>query len=395
MPSVNKISLYESGDKLPELPEGKICVWVGNHKEMSPELTTAIDAFCEANDAVVFINHASGYHGKYGVNNTLVENQKKTGKQSIDLAIYIGDVSAVYYGIIKNVWRVHPDGQIRDVFKKTRAVFGMNEKDFFSWYAEHSLGKNRTNYFVACQKQADRVRALIPDSIPFSNLWCASKTAHRLPVGCAIHLGILNSFRCWNYFPFPVGVDSTCNSGGFGIDGVLSTCIGASLAAPERLHYAVIGDLAFFYDMNAAGNRHIGPNLRILMVNNGLGTEFKNFNNPGAPFGNDANDFIAAAGHFGRQSGNLVRHYAQDLGFEYLTASGKEDFLENLDRFLSPEITDKPILFEIFTNWKDESDALETVLNMDTNPEGLVKTAVKKALGEKGTVAVKKLLGKG
>lgn len=52
--------------------------------------------------------------------------------------------------------------------------------------------------------------------------------------------------------------------------------------------------MAFFYDMNVLGNRHVGRNVRILLVNNGKGTEFRNYMHPGAAFGEAADDYIAA-----------------------------------------------------------------------------------------------------
>ena len=87
--------------------------------------------------------------------------------------------------------------------------------------------------------------------------------------------------------------------------------------------------------MNSIGNRHVGANFRLLLVNNGKGTEFRNFNHPGAAFGEDADWFIAAAGHYGNKSPALVKHYAEDLGFEYLTASNKEEYLANIVQFPS------------------------------------------------------------
>lgn len=87
-------------------------------------------------------------------------------------------------------------------------------------------------------------------------------------------------------------------------------------------------------------------------------------------------------------------HYAQDLGFEYLTASTKEEYVSCLPRFLTKELTNRPMLFEIFTEPQNESDALETVKNLDVDTAGAAKTVAKKILGRKGTVAVKKLLGK-
>ena len=123
-------------------------------------------------------------------------------------------------------------------------------------------------------------------------------------------------------------------------------------------------------------------------------TEFTNFDHPGAAFGVDADSFIAAAGHYGKQSRQLIKHYAEDLGFEYLTASSKEEYLLFLPHFLEKTLTEKPILFEIFTDSTDESKALQVVKNLDADATGAVKTMAKRILGKKGVSAAKKLLGK-
>ena len=61
--------------------------------------------------------------------------------------------------------------------------------------------------------------------------------------------------------------------------------LGASLAEPNKLFFGVVGDLAFFYDMNSIGNRHVSNNIRLIVVNNGRGTEFRNYGHQGAKFG--------------------------------------------------------------------------------------------------------------
>ena len=133
-----------------------------------------------------------------------------------------------------------------------------------------------------------------------------------------------------NFFEITSNTEVTCNTGGFGIDGILSTAIGASLGDKEKIVFCVIGDLAFFYDLNSLGNRHISKNIRIILINNGRGTEFRNYNHIGAKFGDNADQYIAAAGHYGNQSRDLIRHYAVDMGFEYLKAENKEEYLEQL-----------------------------------------------------------------
>lgn len=394
LPNVRVIRRFAYTDELPALPHGKICVWVGNHKKMDAALTQAIDDFCGAYNAAVFVDHTSGYYGAYRLNYSLAACQLRAAKETPDLMVYIGDVSGAYYGGAKQVWRVHPDGEFRDVFRTLSTVFEMDETYFFRRYAECAGAvQKETSYRDELCAQTERIRLMIPD-VPFSNLWCAKETAARIPGGACVHLGILNSLRCWNFFEFAQGVEGYSNTGGFGIDGGLSSCIGACLASPERLHFLVIGDLAFFYDMNVLGNRHVLRNLRVLLVNNGRGTEFRNFDHPGAAFGSDADAFIAAAGHFGNQSRALVKHYANDLGCEYLSAANKEEYRAGLERFLCRELTERPMVFEVFTDWADESSALETVKNLDTDAVGSAKLAAKKILGDKGVRTVKKLLGR-
>ncbi|MGD9126999.1 MAG: 2-succinyl-5-enolpyruvyl-6-hydroxy-3-cyclohexene-1-carboxylate synthase, partial [Planctomycetia bacterium] len=189
-------------------------------------------------------------------------------------------------------------------------------------------------------------------------------------------------------------VASVSNVGGFGIDGGLSSLLGASLANQDKLYFGVMGDLAFFYDLNAMGNRHKGNNLRILLVNNGKGTEFKHFDHHAAYFDEGTDEFIAAARHFGNKSQMLVKHFAQDLGFEYLSAANKEEFEQVYERFLTAEITERPMLFEVFTDSSEESEALKTIVDIEQNVRGLAKETAKQFLGEKGKRVVKKMMGR-
>lgn len=70
-------------------------------------------------------------------------------------------------------------------------------------------------------------------------------------------------------------------------------------------------------------------------MDNGLETEFRNYEHPAASFGEDADPYMAAAGHYGNKSSELVKHYATDLGFEYMSESTKDEYLSRLDRFLT------------------------------------------------------------
>jgi 2-succinyl-5-enolpyruvyl-6-hydroxy-3-cyclohexene-1-carboxylate synthase len=295
-----------------------------------------------------------------------------------DTLIHIGEISGEYYGLRrisgKQVWRVSKDGEIRDTFRKLRYVFEMAEQTFFERYAE-SKRSDSNDYWKECMSCIDRLHKKVPE-LPFSNIWIASRIAPRIPESSVVHLGILNSLRSWNFFEMSGSVSSASNVGGFGIDGGISSLVGASLAQQDKLYFGVIGDLAFFYDMNVLGNRHVNRNVRILLVNNGKGTEFKNYNPHTSHLGDRADDFIAAAGHFGNKSTTLVRHLSEDLGFEYLSATSKEEFEQRQERFLVPELTEKPILFEVFTDSAEESKALEIMMNLEESEKGKTKKSL-------------------
>lgn len=368
LPDVRVIKRITGLDGFPSLPSGKIAIFIGSHRKMNKELTEAIDRFCEVNDAVAFCDHTSGYNGKYKIQYALVAGQINKVIEKPDLLIYIGEISGDYYslsiGTNEQVWRASEDGEVKSPIGRVTYVFEMNEKEFFEYYSKiHVVGEKESKYLKHCKEQLELLRAKIPE-VPFSNIWVASQLSNNIPENSVIHFGILNSLRAWNFFELSTNVESSANVGGFGIDGGLSTLIGASLVNPNKLHFLVIGDLAFFYDMNALGNRHIKNNIRILLINNGKGTEFRNYGHYAEIFGEDADEYIAGARHFGNKSPNLVKHYVEDLGFLYLSANNKEEFLNNKEIFINPEIGKRPILFEIFTNNEDESRALESILNI-------------------------------
>lgn len=398
LPAVRVMKRIQAWDEMPVLPNGKICVYVGSHVHFTPQQTEAIDCFCATHDAVVICDHTSGYYGKYRLLPTLAQMQKaKTLFETFDLMVHIGEVSAATFAgsvPVNEIWRVSEDGELRDPFKKLTTVFQMSELAFFKHY-----GNDKGNKHAAI----DHYRAVFSEiynnipELPFSNIWTASQLSARLPKGSLFHISASNSRRCWNMFHLPEGVKCTSNVGCCGIDGCTSSMIGSSLASPNRLCYLVIGDLAFFYDLNSLGNKHIGSNIRILLINNAVGGEFKLSVHPCYAFSEEADKYMAAAGHYGAKSPTLVKHYAEDLGFQYFSATNKEEFLSALESFTNSQITDKPMLLEVFTNHEDENEALRLMTSIVNEPQTIqnkVASALHSVVGEKGVSVVKSILGK-
>lgn len=402
LPHANAIFRHSIYDELPALPKiGRVAVHIGAHANFTNEQTEAIDRFCETNDAVVFCDHTSGYHGKYEVHYQLsaCQQQWKSKLNDVNLLIQIGEVTGDQFRpSFNHVWRVSTDGCLRDTWGKLRRVFMMPEEVFFKKYSKE--GPAHTDYLDALNAELSNLMLRIPE-LPFSNLWMAQQIHSKLPNGCELHLGILNSLRSYNFFKLPKDVFAKCNVGGFGIDGGVSTMMGASFSNPEKLYIGVFGDLAFFYDMNVVGNRHVGNNIRILLINNGKGNEFRNYYHPCYFLGEEAEDYVAAARHYGNKSDVLVKKYAESLGYEYMTSNSKDSFLSNIDRFLTPKVTNHPMLFEVFTETQDESDALELIMNTvkddDINKfmikaKTTIKEIVRDTVGENRVKAVKTLI---
>lgn len=398
LPSARVIRKYYRNQELPELPtDSKIAVCIGAHQPCSTELTSAIDSFCEHNNAVVFCDHTSGYRGKYEVNYALVGSQQQFSSSTSypDLLIHIGEVSGDPYAVYptKEVWRVSEDGQLRDRFGLLSKVFCMEEKYFFDCYTKGSV--KRMTYYDDCNSLYNEIYNSIPE-LPFSNIWVAKKLALELPDKCEFHLGILNSLRSYNFFKLRQGIFARCNVGGFGIDGGVSSIVGSSIVDSTTIHIGVFGDLAFFYDMNVLGNRHIGKNLRIILINNGRGTEFRLPVHPCSIFGENADKYMSAAGHFGNKSIDLVKHYSVALGFDYLCAHTKDEFEAIKDNIVSPEMNSKPMLVEIFTDTNMENEAFTILTNCKISLKGAIKGAlvngITKALGESSLSKISKIL---
>lgn len=400
LPRVRVIHRYTMDDTLPELKAGKVAVVCGSHNEWTERQTKAIDHFCAQYDAVVFCDHGSKYYGKYRVQATLMAYQKLSYDvlQNIDLIIHIGEeigddnFSKKIRGAAKQTWRVSPDGEIRDTFKNLSNVFEMQEYQFFEAFVTET-GVSKDAYYKECKALSEKLRGNLPE-LPFSSIYVASQVSAKLPENAVIHFGVSDTIRAWNLFELPATVRSSCNLGCRGIDGCVSALIGASFANRNKLYFGVVGDLTFFYDLNSLGNRHVGSNVRLIVVNNDGGNIFRHNGHPSQIWlgFEEANKYIAAAGHFGKKSPDLVKNYAENLGFEYLTASDAKGFEKAMERFVTPELTEKPMLFEIFTESKNDSNAFQMMANVDLDAKGQAKAMIKQVLGEKGIATLRKII---
>jgi 2-succinyl-5-enolpyruvyl-6-hydroxy-3-cyclohexene-1-carboxylate synthase len=126
------------------------------------------------------------------------------------------------------------------------------------------------------------------------------------------------------------------NRGTSGIDGCLSTAVGAAQKT-DKLCISIIGDVAFQYDRNALWNHYIPANLRIIVFNNGGGGIFRNLD--GAKDLPELDEFMET------RQGFTAENTAKDAGINYFSASNPSEL--DLNAFLHNQ---GPALLEIHTN---------------------------------------------
>lgn len=331
-----------------ELKNKNVAIFIGSHEKFSKLETETLSNFAVSHDAPIFCDHTSNYKG---ANKILVSQAAFIDlKIKPDIVIDIGNVSGEYATplILGNarIWRVAEYDNLKCRYNKpVEKFFNCTEQEFFTKLTT----EKQSGYYSYLKPLIDNITIPV---LPLSMPLVCSKLAEFIPQNSTLHLAILNALRGMNYFTVPDNVDTSSNVGGFGIDGALSTVVGHSIANPNKTHFCIIGDLAFFYDMNILGNRHIGNNLKIIVVNNNRGEEFRLNWLLEKSFGNKTDDFVAAAGHYK----NGVKLWAESCDFEYLSASTKSYFEKQIHEFCIKDF-EKPAIFEVFTTDEDEKNA--------------------------------------
>ncbi|MGN0165221.1 MAG: 2-succinyl-5-enolpyruvyl-6-hydroxy-3-cyclohexene-1-carboxylic-acid synthase [Lachnospiraceae bacterium] len=246
-------------------------------------------------------------------------------------------------------WVIDEGGSICDVFKCLTTIYECTPLEFFDFFATNT-GLTMSNNKKYYDKWADYVKKAEYPDFPYSNSYVIKELSKRIPSDSLMHLGILNATRIMSHCKTSENITSYSNIGAFGIDGSMSTFIGQSVAAPDKLAFLVIGDLSFFYDMNALQIRHLGKNVRIMLVNNSGAAEFHFF--MGEKLIPTLNRHIAAE-HFTSAEG-----WVKTKGFTYLAAHNQEEFDANIEKFVVAK-SDAPIFLEVFTDKKSDAEMLK------------------------------------
>jgi 2-succinyl-5-enolpyruvyl-6-hydroxy-3-cyclohexene-1-carboxylate synthase len=153
-----------------------------------------------------------------------------------------------------------------------------------------------------------------------------------------IHLGNSTPVRYAQLFDWNRGHNWFANRGTSGIDGCLSSAVGAAHGCDEPV-LLIVGDLSFFYDSNGLWNNYLKPNFRIILINNSGGGIFRFISGPSET--EELEAFFEAKQNLNAQG------IAQTFGLDYIACNNETTLKEALKNLFEP--SEKPIILEVFT----------------------------------------------
>ncbi|MEM7534771.1 MAG: 2-succinyl-5-enolpyruvyl-6-hydroxy-3-cyclohexene-1-carboxylic-acid synthase [Chloroflexota bacterium] len=253
-----------------------------------------------------------------------------------------------------------------DTFQTLTHVIPMSASQFFSELlsrqnlpSEHkaAIDDYAHDYAQNWQTQEQRVTQAIEQFLadaPYGEFKAIHHVMSAMPSGSHLQIGNSMPIRYANFIGHiterSLGrVDA--NRGTSGIDGCVSTTVGASIAqeiisaqngSDTQLTTLLVGDLSFFYDRNGLWHQYLPSSLRIVILNN---------------YGGGIFDLIAGPNQLAEQERETyfltpqrlnAKHTALDHGCEYRFCNDEASLATALDGFF--DLSSQPRILEIETD---------------------------------------------
>ena len=248
----------------------------------------------------------------------------------------------------RETWHLSPDPTVVDLFCSLTEQIIAPVGPFLETMAQGLAGHASSPYARHWRERIDQLPSPTPR---YSSLAVVGSLLSHLPEEpCVLHLANSSSVRYAELFRKPRRLLTLCNRGTSGIEGSLSTALGFARQRAEERHFIVIGDLSFFYDLNALGLPEVGSNVRVLLLNNQRGSIFQSL--PTLEMDRLSQRYITAE-HQLRAQG-----WAESCGWEYLSVREASELEETMAYFVGP--ADRPRLLEAFVSSEDEIAELQT-----------------------------------
>lgn len=391
--------LYAWKEKVEQLRKAKVMIIYGQHGKVSAEELSAINRFCKVFNCIFSVDLLSNMICDkaiftYASVNTISPEKLETILPDIVITMNghtVSGIKAKLKGYSKKFkhWHISADGTVSDPFKVQTDIIACKNTTFFNRFAELAEQMPANDVDSYYQQWKDTIKTsgngLSPNdcNFEFSSIYAVQQLMNRIPEGSLLHLANSNSVRIANNFSLKKGIEVYANRGTHGIDGSMSAFIGQASVSSE-LCYLIIGDLSFFYDMNAFWNRYVGKNVRILVNNNSGGGIFH------SPYYQQGEEFKRIDQHIAAEHHTSVKAWAEAVGFKYFGVSDKEQMQDALKEFNCT--SDSPMIIETFTNMDVDVDQMAEVTRQIKAYTQIGKLA--SSLPKPAKKTLKKMLGR-
>lgn len=238
----------------------------------------------------------------------------------------------------KTHWHVDPN-RAHDTFFCLSKHVKATANDFFKAVTQASpVASDYKRYWRKVKQHCEARRDLYLEQIPFSDFTVFKQLLQSIPEGYQVHLANSTAVRYTQFLPMHPSWLVYCNRGTAGIDGSVSTAVGAAIHATTPT-VLITGDLSFFYDSNALWNHYIRADFRIILINNNGGGIFKLL--PGVEKTKAYTTF------FETQHQLTGEHLARMYTFEYRKATSTTELQQGLQEFYEP--SSRPKILEVAT----------------------------------------------
>ncbi|MFD1139601.1 2-succinyl-5-enolpyruvyl-6-hydroxy-3-cyclohexene-1-carboxylic-acid synthase [Larkinella insperata] len=261
-------------------------------------------------------------------------------------------------------WQVQPHTRLADPFQSLTRLIPHDPTAFFEKLfsdvdyqrfvsnddeADSDDGYQQT--WQTLDRQATRmVSQFLRDETVFHEWAVVQRLLDQLPTDSQLHVANSMPVRYVNLSGLDENqlVEVFANRGTSGIDGCLSTAVGAALTTSKTVT-ALIGDVAFFYDRNALWNNLVPKNLRVIVLNNHGGNIFRIIDGPSRQPELDA--------YFETSQPLSAENTAKDAGMVYQKVTSYAELKAVLPDFFAPG--ERPRLLEIETDRRTNAEEFD------------------------------------
>lgn len=220
----------------------------------------------------------------------------------------------------------HLKMSVNDVFKETEDKLKKVESDYKPYWSDffQKVVDYRQKYFK---------------TLPYSDFMVYKTIFENIPNNTMVQISNSSPIRYSQFFRANPKSVYYCNRGTSGIDGSLSTAIGAGVASQRKTLF-VTGDLSFFYNSNAMWCQYTPRDFKVIIINNSGGGIFRILQK-----NNNTDKFH----RFFETKHNLrADSLAHMYGWEYQCVENKNQIEDKILDFLKKE-TNAPSILEIIT----------------------------------------------